>query len=156
MTQSRFFQISLFFPVVLWAACLLLFSLVYKPGADFVMKNLYNTYRVFVPYPIFAAFTWKVARNKPYRLLVLMAFVIPPIWGVFFTLFYILMALIRDQLVDKWYILCFMAFWATVIAYLLEIIPYFILMIFRNDFKPDSSKQTDEASLEQSPTSPKG
>jgi hypothetical protein len=136
MTQSRFFQISLLLPFALWCLCLLVFSLAYKEGAAFILNNLYNACRVFVPYLIFAAVVWKLASGKSYRLLIPLASVVPIVWGAFFTLFYILISYIMKRAIDAWYVLCIMAFWATVVAYLAEIIPFLILTIFKDDFKP--------------------
>lgn len=140
MTQSRFFQLSLLLPFVLWCLGLLVFSLVHKQGDNVILSNLWNGYRVFVPYLIFTAAIWKLASNRPYRLLILMAFVVPIIWGVFFTLFYMLSAYIRERTTDEGHVLCIMAFWATLIAYLAEIIPFLILIIFKDNFKPDLRK----------------
>jgi hypothetical protein len=140
MTQSRFFQISLFFPFVLWCLSLFFFSFLYRAGADFILDNLTNAYRVFVPYLIFAAALWKLIKNKPYRLLVLAALVVPLVWGVFFTLFYVVAILITQHMVEKWYILLIMGFWAAFVAYVLEAIPLLILAIFKDDFKADSGK----------------
>ena len=154
MTQSRFFQLSLFFPFILWFVCLLVFSIVTRESNNFILNNLYDAYRVFVPYLIFAALIWKLARSRPYRLLMLMAFMTPIIWGVFFTFFYMVVTFIRDRIIDKWYILCIMAFWATVVAYLFEILPYLILIIFKDDFKADSCEQVDRVPLGHAPSLP--
>jgi hypothetical protein len=136
MTQSRFFQLALFFPLALWCLCLLVFSLVYAQGAEFILKNLYYAYRVFVPYLFFAAAVWKVATDKPYRMLVLLASVVPVIWGVFFTLFYVTMSFIVEGKIDEaGHVLCIMAFWATVVGYFVEIIPFLVLAIFKDHFK---------------------
>jgi hypothetical protein len=143
MTQSRFFQISLFFPFALWCLCLAVFSFTYKEGADFILDNLYNAYRVFVPYLIFAAALWKLSSRKPYRWLVLMAAVIPFIWGIFFTLFYLLSSLVTAGTAERWYVLSIMAFWATVVAYLVELIPLLVLIVFKGDFKSDVIKEAD-------------
>ncbi len=111
--------------------------MIYKQGAQFILKNGYYAYRVFVPYLLFAAAVWKVANNKSYRLLVLMASVMPIIWGVFFTLFYVVMSLITERTTEPAHILCIMAFWATVVAYLAELIPFIILVAFKDDFRSD-------------------
>lgn len=142
ITESRFFQLSLFLPLVLWCLFLLIFSVAYKEGADFIMSNLYNAYRVFVPYLIFSVGVWKLARNKPYRLLVPLAAVVPVAWGVFFTIFYMVISYVRERTIETWYVLCIMAFWATLVAYLVEAIPLLILMIFRDDFSPEGEKLT--------------
>ncbi len=147
MTQSRFFQISLLLPFGLWCLCLLVFSFTYKEGAAFILDNLYNAYRVFVPYLIFAAVLWKLAYHKPYRWLVLMASVIPVIWGIFFVLFYALSSLVTAGTVEKLYVLSIMVFWAIVVAYLVELIPFLVLMIFKNDFKSDDVKEVDPADV---------
>jgi heme/copper-type cytochrome/quinol oxidase subunit 2 len=138
MTQSRFFQLSLLFPFVLWCLGLLIFSLVNKQGAASVLKNLYDGYHVFVPYLIFAGVVWKMTSHKPYRMLIFMAFVVPITWGVFFTLFYVLVSLAKERTTDESHVLCIMAFWATVVGYLVEIIPFLILAVFKDNFKSDS------------------
>ncbi len=143
MTQYRFFQISLFFPFALWCFCLIIFSFTYKEGASFILDNLYNAYRVFVPYLIFAGVLWKLAYNKPYRWLVLMAAVIPFIWGIFFVFFYLLSSLATAGTVEKWYVLAIMAFWAVVVAYLVELIPFLVLSIFKSDFKSNEVIEAD-------------
>jgi hypothetical protein len=140
MTQSRFFQISLFFPFVLWCLALFFFSFVYKAGADFIVDNLTNAYRVFVPYLIFAAVLWRLIKNMPYRLLILAAMIVPIVWGVFFTLFYVVAILITQHMVEKWYILLIMGFWAAFVAYVIEALPLLILTIFKGDFKSDSGE----------------
>jgi hypothetical protein len=145
MTQTRFFQLSLFFPFVLWCLGLLVFSLAQKQDDGLILNNLHNGYRVFVPYLIFAALLWKLARNKPYRLLNLIAAVMPVAWGIFFTLFYMVMTYFIERTVDKGHVLCIMAFWATVVAYLAEVIPFLVLVIFKNDFKTGNN-ETKEAS----------
>ncbi len=151
MTQSRFFQLSLLFPFALWCFCLLVFSLVYKEGAAFILNNLYNAGRVFVPYLIFAAAVWKLAGGKSYRLLIPLASVVPVVWGVFFTLFYMLISYIIEHTIDDWYVLCIMAFWATVVAYIAEIIPFFVLTIFKDDFKSCQEEQVAGKPLDQCP-----
>ncbi len=146
MTQSRFFQVSLFFPFVLWCLCLFFFSFLYRAGADLILDNLTNAYRVFVPYLIFSALLWKVIRNKPYRLLILAALVVPLVWGAFFTLFYVAATLVTQHMIEKWYILFIMGFWAALVAYVLEVIPLLILTIFKDDFRSDSGKTGKHAS----------
>ena len=116
---------------------------VLKQGNDFVMNNLYNGYRVLVPYLLFVAVLWRLSQNRPYRLLMLMAFVVPIVWGGFFTLFYIVVTFLREGTLDKWYILLIMAFWATVVGYAFEIIPLIIMSIFKNDFRASSSDCSD-------------
>ncbi len=138
MTQSRFFQISLSFPLILWFLGLLVFSVVHKEGAAFILRHMFDAVRVFVPYILFAFMVWRLAANKPYRVLILMAFVVPIIWGIFFMLCYLLNATITDQVRDL-HILLIMAFWATVVAYLAEIIPLIVLAVFKNDFRAEPS-----------------
>jgi len=140
MTQSRFFQWSLSFPVILWFLGLLIFSIVNKEGYAFIIKHMFDAVRVFVPYLLFAAGVWKMAANKPHRILILVAFVAPIIWGLFFTLCYLLNAIITDQVRDL-KVLLMMAFWATLVAYLAEAIPHIVLTIFKNDFKPDVAEK---------------
>ncbi|MDA8431522.1 MAG: hypothetical protein M0Z60_01010 [Nitrospiraceae bacterium] len=137
MTQSRFFQISLLLPFMIWGLCLGIFSFAYKEGAVFILNNLYNAYRVFVPYLVFAAVLWKFAYHKPYQWFVLMASVIPVVWGIFFVLFYLLSTLVTSGTPEKGYVLLIMAFWAMVIAYLVECIPLLLLVILKHDFKSD-------------------
>jgi hypothetical protein len=114
---------------------------------------MFDAFRVFLPYLIFAAGVWRLANNKPYRQLTLLAFVVPIIWGVFFTLCYILHSYLMDPMVDR-NVLWIMAFWATFVAYIVEIIPYLILTIFKGDFKADSWKQLDSSPLDRSVTLP--
>ncbi len=151
MSQSRFFQLSLLFPFVLWCLCLLAFSVAYKEGADFILKNLFNACRVFVPYLIFAAIVWKLASEKPYRLLIPLAWIVPIVWGVFFTIFYMLVSYIVERAGSPWHVLCIMAFWATFVAYLAEIIPFLILTIFKDDFKSGEEKHIKSTPLNQCP-----
>jgi hypothetical protein len=141
MTPSRFFQLSLFFPFVLWCLCLILFSILYKAGAELILDNLTNAYRVFVPYFIFAAILWKIIKGKPYRLLILAALIVPLVWGVFFTLFYVAATLITRQIMEPWYVLFIMGFWAAIVAYIMEALPLLILSIFKDDFRPDTGEQ---------------
>jgi hypothetical protein len=140
MSQSRFFQVCLFFPFVLWCLCLLLFSLLYRQGAQFILDNLYTAYRVFVPYLLFGAVVWRLARDKPYRVLAAMASFIPIAWGLFFTLFYVVMTLIAGESIERWYIPGIMAFWAIIVAYLLELLPFLVLSIFREHFRDGSQE----------------
>jgi len=153
MTQSRFFQVSLFFPIVLWFLGLLVFSLINKQGYDFIGKHMLDAFRVFVPYFLFAAVMSKLARNKHFRQLTHMAFVMPIIWGFFFTLCYILHSYLMDPMVDR-NVLWIMAFWATFVAYLIEVIPFVILTIFKNDFAPASGGRVAMASVDQYATVP--
>lgn len=143
MTQTRFFQLSLLLPFVLWGLSLLVFSFTYKEGAAFIIDNMYNAYRVFVPYLIFAAVLWKLSYRKPYRWLVLMAFVIPVIWAVFFVIFFLMSSLVTAGTTEKWYVLLIMAFWAMVVAYLVELMPLLMLVIFKHDFKSVEGEETD-------------
>jgi hypothetical protein len=150
MTQSRFFQLSLFFPLILWFLGLLVFSIVNKEGYAFIIKHIFDSIRVFVPYLLFAAGIWKLAANKPHRILILIAFFAPIIWGLFFTICYLLNAIVTDQVRDL-NVLLMMAFWATLVAYLAEAIPHIVLTIFKNDFKPELSEEIGSASpVEQS------
>ena len=149
MTQSRFFQLSLLLPFVLWCVVLLLFSALYKEGAAFIVNNLFNAFRVFVPYLIFAAIVWKLAANKPYRLLVPLAALIPIAWGGFFTLFYMLISYVVERSVEQWHVLLIMAFWAIVVAYLAEVIPFLILTIFKEDFKSSEQQRIEGTPLDQ-------
>jgi hypothetical protein len=153
MTQSRFFQLSLFFPLILWFLGLLVFSFVNKEGYAFIIKHMFDAVRVFVPYLLFAAGVWRLASNKPHRILILIAFVAPIIWGFFFTVCYYLNAIVTDQVRDL-KVLLMMAFWATVVAYLAEAIPHIILTIFKNDFRPEAAEVIGEASPAERSLSP--
>jgi hypothetical protein len=153
MTQSRFFQLSLFFPLVLWFLGLLIFSFVNKEGYTFIIKHMFDAVRVFVPYLLFAAGVWRLAANKPHRILMLIAFFAPIIWGLFFTLCYLVNAFITDQVRDL-NVLLMMAFWATLVAYLAEAIPHILLTIFKNDFKPELPEVIGSASPAAQPPSP--
>lgn len=155
MTQSRFFQWSLFFPLVLWFLGLLVFSFVNKEGYAFIIKHMFDAVRVFVPYLLFAAGVWKLAANKPHRVLILIAFAAPIAWGLFFTVCYFLNAIVTDQVRDL-KVLLMMAFWATLVAYLAEAIPHIVLTIFKNDFKPELSGEISSASPVQQPVTPEG
>ncbi|MBI5847078.1 MAG: hypothetical protein HZB31_03885 [Nitrospirae bacterium] len=114
---------------------------------------MFDAVRVFVPYLLFAAGVWKLAANKPHRILILIAFVAPLIWGLFFTFCYLLNAIVTDQVRDL-KVLLMMAFWATVVAYLAEAIPHIILTIFKNDFKPELSEEICSVSPVQQPVTP--
>ncbi len=72
-----------------------------------------------------------------------MASVVPIVWGIFFTLFYMLMSYIVARTIEPWYVLCMMAFWAMVVAYLAETIPFLILTIFKDDFRSAEGKQIE-------------
>ena len=145
MTQSRFFQLSLLFPFILWFLGLLVFSIVNKEGYAFIIKHMFDAVRVFVPYLLFAAGVWKVAAHRPHRVLILIAFAAPIAWGIFFMLCYLVNAIITDQVRDLG-VLLMMAFWATVVAYLAEAIPHIILTIFKNDFTPEITEEIGSAS----------
>jgi hypothetical protein len=153
MTQSRFFQYSLLFPLILWFLGLLVFSVVNKEGYAFIIKHMFDAVRVFVPYLLFAAGVWKLAANKPHRILILIAFVAPIIWGVFFTLCYLMNAIVTDEVRDL-KVLLMMAFWATLVAYIAEAMPHIVLTIFKNDFKPEVIEETSSASAVQQPVTP--
>ncbi len=145
MTQSRFFQLSLLFPFILWFLGLLVFSIVNKEGYAFIIKHMFDAVRVFVPYLLFAAGVWKLAAHRPHRVLILIAFVAPIVWGLFFTFCYLLNAIVTDQVRDL-NVLLMMAFWATLVAYFAEAIPHIILTIFKNDFRPEVTEEIGSAS----------
>lgn len=155
MTHSRFFQLSLSFPIVVWAVGLFGYSLISRQTHGFIVKNMFDALRVFVPYLIFAVAVWKLAKNKPYRTLVLLAFVVPIIWGIFFTLCYMPYSYFKERLLD-WYILCIMGFWATFVAYFAEVIPYVILVTFKDVFQDAPITNRAVPPLDHSPASPEG
>jgi hypothetical protein len=147
--------LSLSFPIVVWAVGLFGYSLISRQTHDFIVKNMLDALRVFVPYLIFAAAVGKVAKNKPYRTLVFLAFVVPIIWGIFFTLCYMPYSYFKEKLLD-WYILCIMGFWATFVAYFAEVIPYVILITFKDVFQDAPMTNRAVPPLDHSPASPKG
>jgi len=119
------------------------------------MNNMSDALRVFVPYLIFAAAVWKLAKNKPYKTLIFLAFVVPIAWGFFFTLCYMPYSYFKEKMLD-WYILCIMGFWATLVAYFAEVIPYLILVIFKGNFKDATINNGAASTLDYSPVSPEG
>ena len=135
MTQSRFFQLSLLLPVALWGLGLLIFSFMFRHANDVILQNLYNGHHIFVPYLIFAAAIWKLVNNKPYGLLMFMAFIVPILWGFFFTLWYIVATYIQDGSREDWFVLSIMVFWSTFVGFLFEIIPLLVLTKFKTKFK---------------------
>lgn len=135
MTQSRFFQVSLFLPVAVWGLGLLIVSFVLRQDNDVIWQNLYNGHHVFVPYLIFAVVIWNLVSNKPYGLLMFMSFIVPILWGFFFTLWYVLATYIQDGSIETWFVLSIMVFWATLVGFLFEIIPFLVLSKFKTKFK---------------------
>jgi hypothetical protein len=140
MTPSRFFQVSLALPVVLWGMGLLIFSLVLRHDSGAIQQNLYNGHHIFLPYLIFAVVIWNLVNNKPYGLLLFMAFAVPILWGCFFTLWYVVVTYIQDGSTETWFVLSIMAFWATLVGFLFEIIPFLILRKFKTNFKAVEQK----------------
>jgi hypothetical protein len=137
MKQSRFFQVSLLLPVAVWGLGVLIFSFVLRQDNNAVWENLYNGYHIFVPYLIFAAVIWRLVSNKPYGLLMFMAFIVPILWGFFFTLWYVIVTYIQDKSIDTWFVLSIMVFWATFVGYLFELIPFWVLSKLKTKFKAD-------------------
>ena len=135
MTQSRFFQVSLFLPVAVWGLGVLIFAFVLRLDNGAIWENLYNGYHIFVPYIIFAAVIWHLASNKPYGLLMFLAFIVPILWGFFFTLWYVIVTYIQDKSTDTWFVLSIMVFWATFAGYLFEIIPLLVLSKLKTKLK---------------------
>ena len=140
MTQSRFFQMSLALPVALWGLGLLLFSVVLGHDSGTFQQNLYNGHHIFLPYLIFAIVIWKLVNGKPYGLLIFMAFAVPILWGCFFTLWYVAVTYIQNGSTETWFVLSVMAFWATLVGYIFEIIPFWILRKFKTNFKAAEPK----------------
>jgi hypothetical protein len=143
MTQSRFFQVSLLLPLAVWGLGLLIVSVMLRHDNNVIWQNLYNGHHIFVPYIIFAVVIWKVVSKKPYGLLMVMAFIVPILWGFFFTLWYVVATYIQDRSVEAWYILLIMVFWATVVGFLFEVIPFLILSKLKTKFK--ALEQQDNA-----------
>jgi len=135
MTQSRFFQVSLALPVALWGAGLLIFSLMLRYDSGALRQHLYNGHHIFLPYLIFAAVIWKLVDKKPYGLLMFMAFVVPILWGCFFTLWYVAVTYVQNGSTETWFVLSIMAFWATFAGFLLEVIPLWVLRKFKTTFR---------------------
>jgi len=135
MTQSRFFQVSLLLPVAVWGLGLLIFSFVLRLDNGVIWQNLYNGHHIFVPYLIFAAVIWKLVSNKPYGLLMFMAFIVPILWGFFFTLWYVLVTYIQHGSRETWFVLSIMVFWATFVGFLFELIPLYVLNKLKTKFK---------------------
>jgi len=143
MTQSRFFQVSLLLPVAVWGLGLLIFSFVLRLDNGVIWQNLYNGHHIFVPYLIFAAVIWKLVSNKPYGLLMFMAFIVPILWGFFFTLWYVLVTYIQHGSIETWFVLSIMVFWATFVGFLFELIPLYVLSKLKTKFK--AVEQQNEA-----------
>ena len=143
MTQSRFFQVSLLLPVAVWGLGLLIFSFVLRLDNGVIWQNLYNGHHIFVPYLIFAAVIWKLVSNKPYGLLMFMAFIVPILWGFFFTLWYVLVTYIQHGSIETWFVLSIMVFWATFVGFLFELIPLYVLNKLKTKFK--AVEQQNEA-----------
>jgi hypothetical protein len=135
MTQSRFFQVSLLLPVAAWGLGLLIFSVVLGQDKGVIWQHLYNGHHIFVPYLIFAIVIWKAVSNKSYGLLMVMAFVVPILWGFFFTLWYVMATYIQDGSRETWFVLSIMVLWATLVGFLFEIIPFLILRKLKHKFK---------------------
>jgi len=143
MTQSRFFQVSLLFPAAVWGLGVLIFSFALRQDNDAIWQNLHNGYHIFVPYLIFAAVIWKLVSNKPYGLLMFMAFIVPILWGFFFTLWYVLVTYIQHRSIETWFVLSIMVFWATFVGFLFELIPLYVLSKLKTKFK--AVEQQNEA-----------
>jgi len=152
MTHARFFQLSLSFPFILWAIGLFGYSIVSKHNYEFISQHVFDALRVFAPYLVFAAAVWRMARNKPYRALIFLAFIVPIVWGLFFTLCYMPYSYFKEKMLD-WYILCIMGFWATFVAYLAEIIPYLILATFKENFASATENNSAASSIDHTPAS---
>jgi hypothetical protein len=135
MTQSRFFQISLVLPVVTWVLGLLVISFAQKLDTDAILQNLYLGHRIFIPYIVYAALIWKLVSNKPYGLLMFMSFIVPILWGLFFTVWYVIATYIQEGTIEALNVLLIMILWATLAGFLFEIIPFWILRKFKTRFR---------------------
>jgi len=140
MTQSRFFQVSLLLPVAVWVLVLLIFSFVLRQDNGAIWQNLYDGYHIFVPYVIFVIVIWRLVGNKPYGLLMFMAFIVPILWGFFFTLWYVIVTYIQDKSIETLFVLSIMVFWAAFVGYLFEIIPFLVLSKLKTKFKGDQQQ----------------
>ncbi|MBS1114196.1 MAG: hypothetical protein H6Q92_1959, partial [Nitrospirae bacterium] len=121
----------------------LIFSFVLRLDNGVIWQNLYNGHHIFVPYLIFAAVIWKLVSNKPYGLLMFMAFIVPILWGFFFTLWYVLVTYIQHGSIETWFVLSIMVFWATFVGFLFELIPLYVLSKLKTKFK--AVEQQNEA-----------
>ncbi len=136
MTHSRFFQLSLWWPFTVWFAYLLFSSFVSHHGFSFVIENLYDSSPIFVPYALFAALVWKISKGRSFRQLVMIACIAPVAWGGFYMLSHMVQFYIKEHIIEGWFVLAVMFFWATMVGYVIEVIPLAILVIFKDDFKP--------------------
>jgi hypothetical protein len=69
-----------------------------------------------------------------------MTFAVPILWGCFFTLWYVVVTYIQDGSTETWFVLSIMAFWASLVGFLFEIIPFLILRKFKTNFKAVEQK----------------
>jgi hypothetical protein len=146
MTQSRFFQISLVLPVVTWGIGLLIIAFAYRMDNQDTLQHLYLGHRIFIPYIIYAALVWKLVSNKPFGVLMLMAFIVPIVWGLFFTLWYAVFTYIQNGSIDPYYVLLIMILWATLVGFLFEVFPFWVLRKFKDRFKAAGQQDSLSAS----------
>lgn len=136
MTQARFFQLSLFFPLVLGVGYLIALLLGEKQDIGIALNKLFEAYPIFLPYIVFTAIMWKISDNKPFSRLVLIALIAPLVWGLFYAFSYVVQYYIKEQMTTQWFVLLIMVFWATVAGYILEAVPLLVLVIFKDNFRP--------------------
>ncbi len=135
MTHARFFQLSLCWPFIVWLLYLLFSSFKDHRGITFIVKGLYDSCPIFVPYALFAALVWRLAKGRSFRQLIMIAFIAPIVWGIFYVFSHMVQFYIKEHIVEGWFVLAVIFFWAAVVGYLIEIIPLAILVIFKDDFK---------------------
>ena len=135
LRPSRFFQISLLLPIVFWGVGLVVVSLTFKQDIGEIRQNLYNGHHIFLPYMLFTVVMWKLVDNKPYGLLMFMAFAVPILWGCFFTVWYVVVSYLLTGNIESWFVLVIMAFWAAFVGYLCEVIPFWVIRRFKENFK---------------------
>jgi hypothetical protein len=135
MSQSRFFQLSLLFPFVVWCLYVIISSLLNSRGITTMLTNIIGAYPIFIPYFIFAALLWKLSGRKAFSQLVIIALISPVLWGFFYTLSHMAQYYFKTQILEPLSILGIMVFWATAAGYVVEALPLIALTIFKDDLK---------------------
>lgn len=135
MTHSRFFQLSLFFPFIVWCVYLIVSSLLNNRDLSFILSHLLGSYPIFAPYFIFSAVLWKLSDRKTYGQLVIIALIAPILWGFFYAFSHSVQYFIKEKTLEPLSILAIMVFWATSAGYVVEAIPLIALTVFRDDLK---------------------
>ena len=137
MTQSRFFQLSLFFPFVVWFLYLLISSLLNHRDIGLILSDLFDAYPIFIPYFIFAAMLWKLSSKKTFSQLVILALIAPVLWGFFYAISHSVQYYCKEKAIEPLSILGIMIFWAMAVGYVVEAVPLIVLTVFKDDLKSD-------------------